>query len=889
MNDINAGPRSLLLAALAALSAAASGQQVETPPAQPAAAADEAPPAEAEEVVDVDTIGEIVVLGRRDRNIQQSANQVLSVLSADDIARTGEGDIAGALSRVTGLSVASNGFVYVRGLGDRYSQALLNGLPLPSPEPLRRAVPLDLFPTDVIASSVVQKSYSPNFTGEFGGGLINLTTLAVPREPFFKFGVGISGDTETTGQLGYTHYGSKYDWTGSDSGVRDVPPAVAAYFAGGTRLSSGTIDTRQLVKQFVNTRTGLVQFNDKLPVNMSFSATGGTSRELGDGELGLIATAGYGQSWRTKDNIEQSAADAALSVLDKDYREVATDNRVIVNGLVGIGYEFGEGNRVRWTNLIIRDTLKRTSLAEGKQNSQRPGRDFIEQETGWYERQVWSTQLSGGFNLDPVKIDLRAAYANSTRKAPFELGLGYSRTNAAADPTGQHFVNRLDNGQTGYAEIVFSNLDEDLFAYGADASWEVTPQLVLSAGFEGTDTERDSERREFLVIAPSTFPSYVGMFRPDYLLGSQVVDFYGIGAIESTESQPAFTASLKTQAAYLQAQTEVADGFEVNIGARYEQGEQRVEPKQVFNTVTGSTAGSLLDNDYVLPALTLTWKFADDMQARFNASRTIARPQFRELMLQSYFDPESNRAYRGNPLLIDSEFTNAELRWEWYFARDQRLSAAAFWKGIDKPIEAFTSFNDNDPLTSFANAPAATLYGVEFESQTHFDLWDSSDAPFFASRRLVLIGNYTWSKSELSVKPGDTAEVFGSPVQPASNFFRDGAPLTGQSEHLANLQFGLEGQDSLSQQTLLISYASDRVTSRGAGGLPDIYESPGVSIDFVARQGFEFMGRDLEFKFEARNLLRRDYREYQELGPNRIYFNRYDVGVKLSASVTASF
>ena len=889
MNDINAGPRSLLLAALAALSAAASGQQVETPPAQPAAAADEAPPAEAEEVVDVDTIGEIVVLGRRDRNIQQSANQVLSVLSADDIARTGEGDIAGALGRVTGLSVASNGFVYVRGLGDRYSQALLNGLPLPSPEPLRRAVPLDLFPTDVIASSVVQKSYSPNFTGEFGGGLINLTTLAVPREPFLKIGVGLSGDTETTGQLGYTHYGSKYDWTGSDSGVRDVPPAVAAYFAGGARLSSGTIDTRQLVKQFVNTRTGLVQFNDKLPVNMSFSATGGTSRELGDGEVGIIATAGYGQSWRTKDNIEQNAADAALSVLDKDYREVATENRVIVNGLLGVGYEFGEGNKVRWTNLIIRDTLKRTSLAEGKQNSQRPGRDFMEQETGWYERQVWSTQLSGGFNLDPVKIDLRAAYANSTRKAPFELGLGYSRTNAAADPTGQYFVNRLDNGQTGYAEIVFSDLDEDLYAYGADVSWEVTPQLVLSGGFEGTDTERDSERREFLVIAPSTFPSYVGMFRPDYLLGAQVVDFYGIGAIESTESQPAFTASLKTQAAYLQAQTELTDGFEVNIGARYEQGEQRVEPKQVFDTVTGSTAGTLLDNDYVLPALTLTWKFADDMQARFNASRTIARPQFRELMLQSYFDPESNRAYRGNPLLIDSEFTNAELRWEWYFARDQRLSAAAFWKEIDKPIEAFTSFNDNDPVTSFANAPSATLYGVEVESQTHFDLWDRSDAPFFASRRLVFIGNYTWSKSQLSVKPGDTAEVFGSPVQPASNFFRDGAPLTGQSAHLANLQIGLEDQDSLSQQTLLISYASDRVTSRGAGGLPDIYESPGVSLDFVARQGFGFMGRDLEFKFEARNLLRRDYREYQELGPNRIYFNRYDVGVKFSASVTASF
>jgi outer membrane receptor protein involved in Fe transport len=888
MDNLVAGYRSLLIAALAVLTAAAAAQ--ETPPAAGAE-----PPAEpavqetAEETVDIDTVGEVVIVGRRDRNVQQAANQVLSVLSADDIARTGEGDIAGALSRVTGLSVASNGFVYVRGLGDRYSQAFLNGLPLPSPEPLRRAVPLDLFPTDVIASSVVQKSYSANFTGEFGGGLINLTTLAVPREPFLKFGFGLSGDTETTGHLGYTHYGSKYDWTGSDSGVREVPPAMAAYFASGLRLSSGAVDSGDLAKEFANTNTALVQRNDKIPVNTSLSLSGGTSRELGDGELGIVATAGYSQSWLTKDNIEQNAADADLSVLDKDYRQVSTENRIVVNGLFGLGYEFGEGNKLRWTNLIIRDTLKRTSLSEGKQNSQRPDRDFLEQETGWYERQVWSTQLSGGFNFDPVKIDLRAAYSNSSRKAPFELAFGYSRSNIAADPYGAYFINRLDNGQTGFASIVFSELDEDLLAYGADASWEVTPQFVLSAGLEGTDTERDSERREFLAIAPSTFPSGVALFRPDYLLGSEVVDFYGIRSLETTESDPAFTATLDTQAAYLQAQAEVADGFEVNAGVRYEQAEQLVEPRQVFATPAGSTAVTRLDNDYILPALTLTWKFADDMQARFNASQTIARPQFRELMFQAYYDPESNRAYRGNPLLIDSEFKNAELRWEWYFARDQRLSAAGFWKEIDKPIEAFTGFNDNNPVTSFANAPAATLYGLELESQKYLFLSDMTESPFFTSRRLVLIGNYTWSKSEISVKDGDTTDVFGTVTQPASNFFRDGAPLTGQSEHLANIQIGLEDEDSLSQQTLLISYASDRVTSRGAAGLPDIYESPGFSVDFVARQGFDFMGKAMEFKFEARNLLGREYSEYQERGPNRIYFNRYDRGVKFSASISASF
>lgn len=888
MDNLVVGYRSLLIAALAVLTAAAAAQ--EAPPAVAPTPATEADVEEAVEVVDIDTVGEVVIVGRRDRNIQQAANQVLSVLSAADIARTGEGDIAGALSRVTGLSVASNGFVYVRGLGDRYSQAFLNGLPLPSPEPLRRAVPLDLFPTDVIASSVVQKSYSANFTGEFGGGLINLTTLAVPREPFLKFGFGLSGDTETTGHLGYTHYGSKYDWTGSDSGVRDVRPAMAAYFASGQRLSGYGSESGSLAKEFANTNTALIQRNDKIPVNTSLSLSGGTSRELGDGELGVVATAGYSHNWITKDNTEQNAADADLAVLDKDYRQVSTENRIVVNGLFGLGYEFGEGNKIRWTNLIIRDTLKRTALAEGKQNSQRPDRDFLEQETGWYERQVWSTQLSGGFNFDPVKIDLRAAYANSRREAPFELAFGYSRSNAAADPTGDYFINRLDNGQTGFASIVFSELDEDLLAYGADASWEITPQFVMSAGLGGSDTERDSERREFLAIAPSTFPSGVALFRPDYLLGSEVVDFYGIRAIETTESDPAFTATLETQAAYLQAQAEVADGFEVNFGVRYEQAEQVVEPRRVFaSTAQLSSAATRLDNDYVLPALTLTWKFGDDMQARFNASQTIARPQFRELMFQSYYDPESNRAYRGNPLLIDSEFKNAELRWEWYFARDQRLSAAGFWKEIVKPIEAFTGFNDNNPVTSFANAPEATLYGLELESQKYFFLSDMTESALFASRRLVLIGNYTWSKSEISVKDGDTTDVFGTVTQPASNFFRDGAPLTGQSEHLANLQIGLEDEDALSQQTLLVSYASDRVTSRGATGLPDIYESPGVSVDFVARQGFQFLGKGMEFKFEARNLLGREYSEYQERGPNRIYFNRYDRGVKFSASISASF
>jgi outer membrane cobalamin receptor len=158
---------------------------------------------------------EIVVTGRNIPNAIRATPEVISVLSSADIARTGEGDIAGALQRVTGLSVVGGRFVYVRGLGERYSLALLNGSPLPSPEPLRRVVPLDIFPTSIIASSVVQKSYSVAYPGEFGGGVINLTTKSEVEEPFLTVGISTGGDTETTFQPAYGYYGSDTDFTGS--------------------------------------------------------------------------------------------------------------------------------------------------------------------------------------------------------------------------------------------------------------------------------------------------------------------------------------------------------------------------------------------------------------------------------------------------------------------------------------------------------------------------------------------------------------------------------------------------------------------------------------------------------------------------------------------------
>lgn len=826
---------------------------------------------------------EIVVTGRA-YSVERATPQVVSVLSSADIARTGEGDIAGALGRVTGLSVVGNGYVYVRGLGDRYSLALLNGSPLPSPEPLRRVVPLDIFPTSVIASSLVQKSYSVNFPGEFGGGVINLTTRATPQESFLTLGGSVGGDTYTTDNLGYVYRGSSQDWTGFDNGVRDVPPALQSFLDSGQRISDLTTEQQgTIAAQLINGNNALVQTNRNMPVNWSASMTGGTSMYLGgDFTLGVVATAGISNKFRTRETTQQSPSTSDLSEKELNFDRVITDEHMVANALLGLSLDFGE-NRIRWTNLYIRDTLKQARLGIGERATTAPDATFMQQDTAWYERQLFSSQLVGEFKGgDALSVDWRLAYANSQREAPDEISFEYYRSNRADDPFGDIFVNRLNNGQQGSASIAFSDLNEDLWSGGVDVAYELVPDVTVTAGYAFSDTNRTSSRREFQFVAPNNgqdFPAAV--FRPDYLLGAAVIDYYNIGLIETTESDPKFEARLRNDAGYLQFDATLAPGLRLNTGVRFETATQTVRPVQVFDTSSNSGASTSLDNDYWLPAATLTWEFANRMQMRVSASKTIARPQFRELIFQEYYDPESNRLYRGNPLLKDSQLYNGEIRFEYYPASEQRFSIAGFYKRIENPIETYTGFTDNDPETSFANAPRANLWGVEAEAQY--------DVALFGSRRGIVIANYTYTNSQVQVNAGDTVLIYGSGEQPATNVFRDGVPLTGQSDHLVNVQLGMEDSDSLSQQTFLLSYASKRVTSRAPFGQPDIYEYPGFRLDFVARQGVTVAGVDMELKLEIRNITGTGYKEYQESGSNRIYYNRYDVGTSGSIGLSLNF
>ena len=346
-----------------------------------------------------------------------------------------------------------------------------------------------------------------------------------------------------------------------------------------------------------------------------------------------------------------------------------------------------------------------------------------------------------------------------------------------------------------------------------------------------------------------------------------------------------FDAALTTHAGYGLARYRPTDRLSIEAGVRYEDGLQIAAPDLTFGG--GNLANpTRIANDYFLPSATVTWEVIDDLQLRFAASQTIARPQFRELVEQTYFDPESNRRFRGNPFLQDSELINAEARAEYYLGGPSKVSLAGFYKKIDNPIENFLITAPGIIETSYANAPEAQLYGAELDLAYGIDLADWGG--FFESKQFLIIANYTYTQSEISVGATDLAPIPGATGQLASQLFDDGSPLVGQSDHVANLSLGIEDLDKVQQFTVLFNYASERVTLRG-GALPDVVEDPGLTVDLVARSAIKLGGLPLELLLEARNIFGRDNFEFQEVNGNRAELNTFDVGTSFSIGIKAEF
>ena len=875
--------RALLIASTAILVPAfASAQSENTSDTSPEAAAPEAQDLELQEVV---------VLGRYIPEVLRSTSEVAAFLAPEDLARQGDSDAAAALARVTGLSIAEGRFVYVRGLGERYSAARLNGSPLPSPEPLQRVVPLDLFPTNILENVLVQKTYSAEYPGEFGGGIIDLRTLNIPDEPFLELSATGSYNSETTGKDGITHYGADSDVLGFDDGTRKIPGPVRRAMATGQRIQNSNFTDAELQvmgQAFTNAPINLIQSNDSIPANGSYEASGGTSFDLGGAELGIIGVIGYSNDWRTRDG-RQEVGEINGGVLGatSTYDYLTTEQNIGWDGLFGAGLDFGN-DKINWTNLYIRRTTKQTSIREGYDDL--ASRDVRDDRTGWYARELYSTQLNGEHFRGPWTLDWRTALSQTKRDAPYERATRF----VFSEITDSYIYDPSGSGSSN--STTFSYLDDKVVSGGADVKYvqslSSARDIEYSAGVEAYQNERSAQSRIFtFIVGNPPLDFLVSQQRPDFLFANYNInpDLFVLRETTGSSGAAAYDADLQVFGAYAKVDAEIIPLVRTAVGIRFEDATQSVTPLSLIAAETAPDAPPELENQYLLPAATLTWNFAEDQQLRLGASKSIGRPQFRELAPQQYFDPESGRIFIGNPYLTDTEILNLDARYEMYFDRGQALTAGVFFKQLDRPVEAVVVQQSASVFQTYLNAPEAILYGAEIDFKRVFD--SPIKGAFFDTKEFLLQANYTYTTSEVKAGAGDVVfplQAAGQP-RPATDFIVDGTRLQGQSEHIANLQIGWEDEAARSQLTLLANYASERVTARAPAGQPDFLQDPGINLDLVYKKGFDIQGKAFTLDIKAKNLLQEDFDEYQSGNGGFVQVNQYEVGTTVSVGLSAEF
>lgn len=827
----------------------------------------------------------VVVKGKHVPATMRRTAEVASFITTEDLKRTGDDNAAIVLTRVTGLSLVEGKFVYVRGLGERYSSALLNGSPLPSPEPLQRVVPLDLFPASILNRVAVQKTYSADYPAEFGGGVIDLKTLVTPKEPFVTVGIGTGGNTQYTFGDAYTHYGSDTDPVGFDNGTRDMPKPLKAAIASRKQINSVNYtptDLQAIGQSFTNAPLNLIQQTDSMPANFSFNVSGGTRLDVHGGRFGIVGVFDFSNSWSAREGVtEQGQLNGDTLAVNSSQAYGSSNNNVSINGLLGLGFE-KDGHSLQWTNLYIRKTTKHTRVSNGTDEN---GDVRRKDSTGWYERELKMTQLAGVHPLgDKFQLNWAMSAAQTTRDAPYEKEINYFLDVSTSSPGFGHY---FSNPGVNVNKTSFSNLEDNVQNVNASLTYNFSlgegRDGKIIGGFDVTNNDRNFENYDFRFFG--TLPLAVTYERVDFLLSDVNIGPNGLQLQQLNTSQ-GYDASLESKAAFIKVDVAVLPLVRVAAGLRYEEAEEKIALYHVFDTNTPLVQTDPIKESYVLPSATATWNFRENMQLRFGASKTIGRPQFRELAIPTYYDVDSNRAFIGNPTLKDTEIENIDGRFEWYYAPGDYFTVGVFGKKLTRPVESI--FAGSALTMTYVNAPAATLTGFELDYKRTFEM--PFEGAFFANKKWMLSANYTRTQSEVDVQAGDKVAFNLTNYQPvdASIYIRKGSRLQGQSDHLANLQFGWDDSESGSQATILVTYVSDRISARASGGEPDIIQEPGTQIDFVYRKKITVNERDYNVSLEARNLTNTEYREYQEQ-KGRVYIDRYEPGSSISLSLSTSF
>ena len=839
-------------------------------------------------------IEEVVVTARQynaaaqltDERIMDDA--VSDLLGADSISRVGDSNVAIALQRVPGLSLVNGQFVYVRGLGERYSQTTVNGASVPSVDLSRNVVPLDLFPSFIVDSLSVQKSYSADRQASFGGGAIDIRTKRIPNGFVGGLQLGSAFNDANDDEV-ITYAGGGQDNEGQDDGTRALSPRLQdalIQYQGNvsvqnilSRLRGTTQPNATLADaQAVNRQLGSYLYRDlsvlekDTPFDRNIRGYLGNSIFLTDDfELGALAAGGYSNQWRETTRLNRSFA----------FPEQRTDERleatqqVNMTGNAAVGFRYLDEHEVSATAIYLRntedDTYQRTFFNENRQRES--GNGFQDVGFRFEERDVLITQYQGnhsiGYNTKQVLKDRFGDLLPASLIDFIPEGLEYNwfYSDSKAETSIPSEVNISLQGATDEnfqipnpqvvqsseaANFRFTELDDDVLNHG----WEVkapfyTKRLTLevSGGYNHRRQDRVYVQSQFNlgpldVASLSTLRGPLGEVFSTANVNSSVNNFVFNRVGSNNQS---YIAATMTDAYFGQFDLTLDDTWRIAAGLRWEKYRQvglDYDPygfsatTPVVTTDPERLASNVFQDDDLYPSLSLTYMrpfWADTFQLRGTYSETVVRPDLREITDASYIDPLTEDLVFGNSGVIPATLTNYDLRAEWFWNSGDSLTVSLFYKDIENPIEFFeTTASDTTVAREIVNAASAEVYGVEFEVLKDLGSVASFLSPFF------LQGNITLQDSEI---------VAGGRADAPTNDTRE---LTNASPWIVNMIVGYDSMDARHSATIAYNAFDDRLFVAGRNGAPDGFEQTRHSINATY---FFYPTNNLTVQLKASNLL----------------------------------
>lgn len=781
---------------------------------------------------------------------ERDSSAVLDSIGAEQFSRFGDSDAAAALKRVTGVTVSDGKYVVVRGLSERYSTIMLNGASLPSPDPSRRVVPLDIFPSTVLDGIDVQKTFTPDVYADSTGGVVKLKTKKFPSEFEGKLSVSTQYNDGTTFEDRELQQSQSLDFLGFGSGGdRELPSGISS-----SDSSAEIADKVGELPDNLETESQTILPDLSLELSM-----GDTLVDNGSYTLGYTASVRYSNEWNAEDREQNSYSfsESEGLILADALEQDRTENDINLGGGISFGLIHDSGEYSSNT-MLLRQTHSESNIRRGIESEQ--DQEIIETDLLWLERQFLLQQFTGEhvFGSDfETELKWQASISQATLDSPDERRYRYEReTDDSASAPYRLLWSAMDRT---YSELTDDNLDASVqastYMFNDDSM-----SLSLNYGLSMFTREREAESTRIGYRGPNgerRADDYPNEFNPDFIVADTIND--GTTLVNGSLNSDNYDATWDMLTYNLAVNYELFDQFKVLVGARAEDSELKVNTFE-FSDDPGATPTPVeadVSGDDVFTSIAATYFVNEELQLRAAFYETINRPDFRELANAQFIDPDTGDSVRGNSDLVSAEVENFDVRAEYYFSDSENVSLAYFTKDIDNPIER-TSLSGGQ-VFSFENGENGKISGFELDWKKEFEL---DTASTFVSGNLAVID------SEVTI------DVAGSQRK---------QDLQGQPKQLANLQLGYDHYDLGAQLTLVVNHQGETLDSVAtAASLPNIIREPRNEVDIRFNMD---MTDTMTLKASLENITD----EEVELTQGGETFRSYKEGISASVGISMEF